>query len=99
MVNQDNLISITINEEHTYTHTNTLKCLLANIQSIKNKDAALHEFILDKDIDESCAIETWLSSSDNDKVWIQAMDLNKNGLSMNTSNRGGRRGGRVALIV
>ena len=99
LVNQDNLISITINEEHTYTHTNTVKCLLANIQSIKNKDAVLHELISDKDIDASCVTETWLSYSCNDKVWIQATDLNKNRLSMHTSNRGGKREGRVALKV
>ena len=76
LVNQANLISITINEEHIYTHTNTLKCLLANIQSIKNKDAVLHEFTLDNDIDVCCVTATWLSSSDNNQVWIQATDLN-----------------------
>ena len=49
--NQDNLIRITINEQLTYSPTNTLKCLLANTQSIKNKDAVLHQFILENDID------------------------------------------------
>ena len=44
--NHDNLIKITINEQLTYSHTNTLKCLLANTQSIKNKDAAHHQLIL-----------------------------------------------------
>ena len=73
--------------------------MLDNVQSIKNKDAVLHEFISDNDIDVSCVTETWLSSSDNDKVWLQATDLNKNGLSMHTSNKEGKRGGRVAQIV
>ena len=68
LANQDNLIRITINEELTYTHTNTLTGLLANTQSRKNKDAVLHQFILDNDIDISCVTEIWLSSSDIDKV-------------------------------
>ena len=97
--NQDNLIRITINEQLTYSHTNTLKFLLANTQSIKNKDAALHQFILENDIDLSCVTETWLSSSNIDQVWIKAMDVNKNGLRMYKSNRGGKRGGGVALIA
>ena len=97
--NQDNLIRITINEQLTYSQTNTLKCLLANTQSIKNKDAVLHQFILENDRDICCVTETWLSSSDIDQVWIQATDLNKNGLMMYTSNTEGKRGGGVALIV
>ena len=42
--------------------------------------------------------ETWLSDKDADKVWINSSDLNKNGLTLLTSNRKSKQGGGLALV-
>ena len=72
-------------------------CLL-NSQSIKNKDLHIRETIQEHNADLAILTETWLSNSDNDKVWVEACELNNNGLRMDTHNRKDRQGGGVAIV-
>ena len=72
-------------------------CLL-NSQSIKNKDLHIREAIQEHNADLAILTETWLSNSDNDKVWVEACELNNNGLRMDTLYRKDRQGGGVAIV-
>ena len=43
--------------------------------------------------------ETWLTDSDDDKIWVELCDLNKNELKLDCINRQlGMRGGGIAII-
>ena len=68
------------------------------MQSVKNKDMILHQYICDNKIDLCILTETWLTDSDIDKVWISCTSLNNGNLRMDTSHRIGQQGGGLALV-
>ena len=61
--------------------------LLLNSQSLKPKEITVHHHLESENVDALVITETWLSDKDADKVWINSSDLNKNGLTLLTSNR------------
>ena len=68
-------------------------------QQIKNKELLLHGQLMHHDVDICILTETWLSENDSDRTWLQYTVLNKVTYQMFTSNRTGRKGGGLALIV
>ena len=72
---------------------------LLNAQLINNKELVLYGQLVHHDVDISILTETWLSKNDSDTTWLQYTVLNKVPYQMLTSNRTGRKGGGVALIV
>ena len=68
------------------------------MQSVKNKDMILHQYICDNKIDLCILTETWLTDSDTDKVWISCTSLNNWSLRIDTSHRIGQQGGGLALV-
>ena len=75
-----------------------IKLSTINVQSVKNKDMILHQYVCGNKIDLCLLIETWLTDSDIDKVWRSCTSLNNGSLRMDTSHRIGQRGGGLALI-
>jgi len=76
----------------------TQKLFLLNCQSIRNKDLHVREAMLDCNSDIAILTETWLSNSDTDSLWVEASELNSNGLKMEVVNRTNRPGGGLALV-
>ena len=72
---------------------------LLNAQSIKNRELLLYGQLIQHDVDLCILTETWLSNNDLDTTWLQCTVLNKVPYQMLTSNRIGRKGGGVTLIV
>ena len=62
----DNLIIINTEwQEITHNHCSLCICL-ANIQSIKNKQLILHQYLVENNINMCVLTETWLSDTDSD---------------------------------
>ncbi len=55
---------------------NVRACLL-NAQSIKGKDTLLHQYMLSAQLDLCFLTETWLK--DRDSIWMQMLDLGRDG--------------------
>ena len=72
---------------------------ILNAQSIKSKKLVLHGQLIHHDVDICIPTETWLSKNDLDITWLQYTVLNKVPYQILTSNRTGRKGGGLALIV
>ena len=51
---------------------------------------------MDKQVDLAILTETWLCEED--EVWVNASECNKNGYKLETVNRKNRRGGGIGLI-
>ena len=75
-----------------------MKLSTINVQSVKNKDLIIHQYICYNKIDLCALTEAWLTDSDTDKVWISCTSLNNRSLRMDTSNRIGQQGGDLALV-
>ena len=98
-VNLSNLIKVDINNlPHNQADQKTTKLSPIIVQSVKNKDLILHQYICDNKIDLCILTETWLTDSDTDKIWIFCTSLNNRSLRMDTSNRTGQQGGGLALF-
>ena len=69
-----------------------------NIQSVKNKDLALHQHICENRIDLCVLTETWLSSKPDDKTWQSCTPLNNSPFRISISYRTGQSGGDLALV-
>ena len=67
-----------------------------NIQSLKSKELTLMEHLGSNDADMRVVTKTWLN--DDDHVWLQSSEFNKNGCKFYNINRQGRWGGGLALI-
>ena len=94
-----NLIKVDINNlPHNQADQKTIKLSTINVQSVKNKDLILHEYIYDNKIDLCILTETWLTDSDTGKIWISYTSLNNRSFRMDTSNRIGQQGGGLALV-
>ena len=96
--NKDNLISINTEPQEVIPNHHSLCICLANIQSVKNKQLILHQYLVENNIDLCVLTETWLRDTEADQVWLQCSSLNNNGFKCFTSNRQDRREGDLALI-
>ena len=99
-MNSSNLIHIKMDTRQSMRDLKlNLTLSLLDAQLIKNKELVLHGQLIHHDIDICMLTETWLSENDLDITWLQYTVLNKVPYQMLTSNRTGRKGGGVALIV
>ena len=96
--NKDNLISINIEQHVVIPNHHSLCICLANIQSIKNKQLILHQYLVENNIDMCVLTKTWLKDTKADQVLLQCSSLNNDGFKCFTPNRQGRRGGGLTLI-
>ena len=62
-----------------------IKLGLTDMRSLKNKDQALLDYILEDQIDVFLVTETWLKQKDD--IWKQCSCLNQNGKIMNCVDR------------
>ena len=67
-----------------------------NVQSVGLKELQVSELISDYSLDFLLLTETWLN--DKHSQWKDCTILNRDGLSLSTSDRVGRKGGGLALI-
>ena len=101
-VDLGSLIIININEDATQSQVNSssnIKVTLANIQSIRNKELILYDYLQSNDSDICILTKTWLQNCDNDEIWLEITDLNKSEFKMGMSNRTNRLGGGLAIIT
>ena len=96
--NKENLISCNTEQQEVIPNHCCLCICLADVQSVKNKQLILHQFLLESNIDLCVLTETWLRDTEADQVWLQCSSLNNDGFKCFTSNRQGRRGGGLALM-
>ena len=61
--------------------------IIANCQSIKNKDLVVHEHLVSNNIDFEIFTETWLSENSDDIVWCVTSPLQNCGFRILTSNQ------------
>ena len=94
----DNLIIINTGQQDITPNHHSLCICLANIQSIKNKQLILHQYLVENSINLCVLTETWLCDTEADQVWLQCSSVNNDGFKCFTSNGQGRRGGGLAII-
>ena len=97
-LNNNNLISIKTGQQELTSNHCSLCISLGNIQSIKNKQLILHQYLVENNISLCVLTETWLRDTDADQVWLDCSSLNNDGFKCFTLNRQCRRGGGLALI-
>ena len=59
---------------------------MVNIRSIKNKEYLLWNAINDLKIDITIVTETWLQDTNEDTIWVEGSQFNKEGLQIHTCN-------------
>jgi hypothetical protein len=94
-VNFNNIIPVCITKE-VKQHNKYLTITTINARSIKNKDVLIADYLQEIKTDICIVTETWLSEQDS--VWIDGCELNKNGFRCRVMNRVGRPGGGLACI-
>ena len=57
-----------------------------DIRSIKHKEDLLRNAINDHKIDITIVTETWLQDTDEDTIWVEGSQFNKEGLQIHTCN-------------
>ena len=98
-VNLSNLIRINSDElPRNGANQKTIKLNTINVQSVKNKDIILYEYIWGNKINLCLMTKTWLTDSGTDKGWKSCTVLNNSNVRMDTSNRIGQQGGGLALV-
>ena len=65
----------------------------------KNNDLIIHCQIVQNKTDILLLTETWLTSKESDKIWIDSSDLNKDRYNLTSAIRENRRGAGLALIT
>ena len=100
-INFSNLKMVTIKKGSQVENTD--RCLtkfgFGNVQSLKNKDNLLRDYLNREDIGVFLAIETWFKSDSESLLRIQGSVLNTDNYKMAVANReSGLRGGGLALI-
>ena len=101
-VELESLTIVNINEDKAHLQVNSssnIKVTLANIQSIKNKDLILYDYLQCNDTDICILTETWLKNTDGNEIWLDMTDLNKNEFKIVVSNRINQLGGCIAIIT
>ena len=96
--NKNNLIRINTEQQEVISNYHSLCICLANIQSVKNKQLILHQYLVENKINLCILTETWLRNTEADQAWLQCSMINNSGFKCFTSNRQDRRGGGLALI-
>ena len=76
----------------------TVAITLSNIQSVRNKENELLEYLTDNNFDACILTETWLKDTDEHAVWVNCSSLNTNFYKMITSNRPNRPGGGLSAV-
>ncbi len=74
---------------------NNIHLCLWNAQSIKGKDTLLHDYMLSSQLEVCVLTETWLK--DRDDIWLQTLDLVKDGFKCCVQNRE-KLGGGLAIV-
>ena len=93
-VNYSNLTQVKItNDRRVRKFTKQLNIVLINSQCIKNKDELMAEYLISNNIDACILTETWLTNSDNDKIWLECSEIRQHGYKINNINRKDRKGG------
>ena len=70
-----------------------------NVQSLKNKDKLLRDYLDNEKIGVFVAVETWFKSDIKSQLRVQGSELNTDGYRIPLANReSGLRGGGLALI-
>ena len=96
-VNCKNLVLITTTKTQAdYDRHKDFTLALGNVQSIKNKNDIIAEFLHNNKPDVLIATETWLSSEDN--IWKNRLEIVKEGYGFNEIHQCKRRGGGLALL-
>ena len=97
--NEKNLVRFSIKVDISkYEQDRSLTFSLLNIKSVKNKDLIMHHEMVQNKIDILLLTETWLTSKETEKIWIDSSDLNKDQYNLTSAIRESRRGGGLALI-
>ena len=91
--NYNNIISI---KRTDHKPENNIIFGTCNVQSLKPKELQVSDLINDYSLDFLVLTETWLN--DKHKQWKDCTVLDKDGLSLSTVDRVGRKGGGLALI-
>ena len=94
-VTRSNLIKVNI-VKRLKNHSKQFKVATVNARSIKNKDLLIVDYLKEINIDVCIVSETWLTEQD--AVWLEGCELNKNGYKCNAVNREGRSGGGLAIV-
>ena len=96
-VNFNNLIKIKCTRsKHIHNISTKVKLTTINIQSLKSKELTLIEHLGSNDADMCIVTETWLN--EDNQVWLQSSEFNKNGWKCHNINRRERQGRGLALI-
>ena len=101
-VDLESLIAVNINEDKTQLQGNSssnINGTLANIQSIRNKDLMLYDYLQSNDTDICILTETWLQNCNSDEIWLDMTDLNNNEFKMGVSNRTNQLEGGIAITT
>ena len=91
--NLNNVITI---KKQGHKSDNNIIFGTCNIQSVRLKELQVSELISNYSLDFLLLTETWLN--DKHTQWKDCTTLNRDGLSLSTSDRVGRKGGGLALI-
>ena len=74
-VNTNNLIAVATTSFHDnaqgFENRNStwIKYTMANVRSLKSKELALFNYMLEEKIDLMLLVETWLRENDDDNIW------------------------------
>ena len=77
-----------------------MKMSTVNVQSLTsgNKDMVISDILHEQKLDLCVLTETWLKQGDEDRIWIESCELNKNGYKLDIANRKYRTGGGLGLV-
>ena len=96
-VNCKNLVLITVTKTQAeYERHKDFALALGNVQSIKNKDDIIAEFLHNTKLDVLVATKTWLSLEDN--IWKNGLEIVKERYGFNEMHWCKRRGVGLALL-
>ena len=91
--------SVNIKDNHKNKHEDNrrnIQILLTNAQSLKNKEYILRDQIDQINADFVVVTETWLCEEDN--IWAECSQFNRDGYKIKTAHRINRAGGGIAVI-
>ena len=75
-----------------------LSGIMANCQSIRNKDLIVHQHLVANNLEFAILTETWLMDNLHNTVWYVASPLQNCEFKLLTSNHNSRRGGGLAIV-
>ena len=87
--------------DHTYAaHHMNMTMSTVDVQSItsRKKDMVISDILHEFKLDMCVLTETWLTNQDNDEIWVESCELNKNGYKLDVSNRNDKTGGGLGLV-